>query len=135
MTEPTSPQAPCDLNLLFGILALQMDFLSRDALIKGMNAWVLEKHKPLGQVLREQGALRDDIHALVEAMVQKHLELHEGDSHKVLSAVSFVGPCRRDLEQLADPDLDASLGYVPSTTTVVHDPNATGAFMAGTPTS
>ena len=49
-----------DRNLLFGILALQMDFISRDALIAAMNAWVLDKAKPLGQVLHEQGALGVD---------------------------------------------------------------------------
>ena len=29
-----------DRNLLFGVLALQMDFLSRDALIAAMHAWI-----------------------------------------------------------------------------------------------
>ena len=43
---PPSPAA--DRNLLFGILALQMDFVGRDALIAAMNAWVLDKAKPLG---------------------------------------------------------------------------------------
>ena len=33
--------APADLNLLFGILALQMDFIDRDELVQAMNAWVL----------------------------------------------------------------------------------------------
>jgi hypothetical protein len=45
-STPTRPSA--DRNLLFGILALQMDFLGRDALIAAMNAWVLDKAKPLG---------------------------------------------------------------------------------------
>jgi hypothetical protein len=49
-----------DRNLLFGILALQMDFISRDALISAMHAWVLNKQKPLGQILVEQGALAPD---------------------------------------------------------------------------
>ena len=47
--------ADADRNLLFGILALQMDFLTRDHLIAALNAWVLEKHKPLAQILEEQG--------------------------------------------------------------------------------
>src|SRR5262249_35564205 len=34
-------QAAADRNLLFGILALQMDFIRRDALIAAMNAWVV----------------------------------------------------------------------------------------------
>jgi hypothetical protein len=41
--EPT--RLAVDHNLLFGILALQMDFISRDALIQAMNVWVLEKTK------------------------------------------------------------------------------------------
>src|SRR5262245_18656914 len=51
------PSPAADRNLLFGILALQMDFVSRDALIAGMHAWVLDKTKPLGQILADQGAL------------------------------------------------------------------------------
>ena len=45
--------ASADRNLLFGILALQMDFISREALITAMNAWVLTKSKPLGQLRLE----------------------------------------------------------------------------------
>jgi hypothetical protein len=41
-----------------------------------MNAWVLEKTKPLGQILVEQEALRSDAHGVLETPVQKHLELH-----------------------------------------------------------
>ncbi len=104
-----------DRNLLFGILALQMDFISRDALIGAMNAWVLDKHKPLGQILVEQGALRDDTHALLEAVVHKHLELHGGDAQRSLAAVSSIDSVRQDLQQVADPDVQASLAQVPNT--------------------
>jgi hypothetical protein len=41
-----------------------------------MSAWVMDKAKPCGQILMEQGVLRGDAHALLEALVQKHLELH-----------------------------------------------------------
>ena len=63
-----------DRNLLFGILALQMDFIARDALVAAMNAWVLDKGKPIGQILQQQNALSEEEHALLEAMVRKHLE-------------------------------------------------------------
>jgi hypothetical protein len=42
-----STASSADRNLLFGILALQMDFISRDQLVAGMNAWVLDKTQPL----------------------------------------------------------------------------------------
>ena len=37
---------PADRNLLFGILALQMDFVTRDQLVAAMNAWVLDQALP-----------------------------------------------------------------------------------------
>jgi hypothetical protein len=43
--------AAADRNLLFGILALQLDFIPRDALIAAMHAGVLNKDKSLGQIL------------------------------------------------------------------------------------
>ena len=47
----TRSQPAADRNLLFGVLALQMDFISRDALVGAMNAWVLDKARPLGLIL------------------------------------------------------------------------------------
>jgi serine/threonine-protein kinase len=106
------PSHSADRNLLFGILALQVNFITRDALVKGMNAWVLEKHRSLGEILVEQGALRQDLHDALAVMVQKHLELHDNDAQKSLAAVSSVASVRNDLEQIADADVQASVGHV-----------------------
>src|SRR3954451_7687458 len=102
-------QATRDRNLLFGILALQMDFVRRDALIAAMYAWVLEKTKPLGQILLDQQALTPDTHALLEALVQKHLALHNNDEAQSLAAISSGDPAHDALGQVADPDVQASL--------------------------
>ena len=85
------PSPAADRNLLFGILALQMDFIRRDALIAAMHAWVLDKAKPLGDVLRERGDLDAETYALLDAMVRKHLALHGNDPQKSLAAVSSLG--------------------------------------------
>ncbi|HJT79146.1 MAG TPA: protein kinase, partial [Gemmataceae bacterium] len=127
------PHPASDRNLLFGILALQIDFVSRDALIAAMNTWVLDKAKPLGQILREQGQLADDEHALLDGLVRKHLEKHGNDPQRSLAALSSVGSVRRDLQQVADADVQASLAHV----SAVHngdDPYATRATTAGVPT-
>src|SRR5947199_778617 len=81
-----SPAA--DRNLLFGILALQMDFISRDALIAAMHAWVLDKSKPLARILVEQGALPAGRRALLEPLVEEHVGQHGNDPEKSLAAVS-----------------------------------------------
>jgi hypothetical protein len=77
--EPLMASATGDRNLLFGILALQMDFIARDALVKAMHAWVLDKAKPLGQILVEQQALKSERRALLEALVQEHVKQHDDD--------------------------------------------------------
>ncbi len=103
-----------DRNLLFGILALQMDFITRDQLVAAMNAWVLDKAKPLGQVLVEQQALDEPTRAMLEAMVSRHVELHQGDPQKSLAALSSASSARKELEGIADADVAASLVYIPA---------------------
>jgi hypothetical protein len=79
-----------------------------------MNTWVLDKARPLGQILQEQGALPADAHALLEALVAKHLQLH-GDADKSLAALRSAGPVAQELQQIADAELHASLAHVSPT--------------------
>src|SRR4051794_29499237 len=99
--------AVSDRNLLFGILAVQLDFITRDALIAAMNAWVLDKTSPLGQILCEQKALTADNRAWLEAGVDRHLALHGNDAEKSLAAVGTVASIRQDMQQIADADVEA----------------------------
>jgi formylglycine-generating enzyme required for sulfatase activity/tRNA A-37 threonylcarbamoyl transferase component Bud32 len=108
------PHPAADRNLLFGILALQMDFISKDALIAAMNAWALDKARPLGQILAEQGALLAANRELLEVLVSRHVETHGNDAQRSLAA---LGPVRHDLGQIADADVQASLAHVVSTPT------------------
>src|SRR4051794_38114967 len=123
-------QPAADRNLLFGILALQMDFIARDALIAAMNAWVLDKARPLGQILVEQGALAAADHELLEGLVRRHLEKHGQDAERSLAALSAPEAVRADLRRIADRDLDASLAQLPATPSAVHDSLATMAHVS-----
>jgi serine/threonine protein kinase len=98
-----------DRNLLFGILALQMDFISRDALIDAMAAWVLNKAKPLGQILVEQGHLNPQHLALLEPLVQAHIQAHHNDPQQSLAALSSVSSVRDELAAISDDQLQESL--------------------------
>src|SRR5207302_7033020 len=101
-----------DRNLLFGILALQMDFISREQLISAVSVWVLEKSAPLGAILVRQQSLTDDRRALLEALVTEHLKQHGNDPEKSLAAISSIESVRDQLRQLADPEIEASLANV-----------------------
>jgi hypothetical protein len=68
MPESTPSRPASDRNLLFGILALQLDFIGRDALIAAMNAWVLDKARPLGAILQDQGTLAQDERAVLDGV-------------------------------------------------------------------
>ncbi len=118
------PNAASDRNLLFGVLALQMDFIRRDALIAAMQAWVFDKAKPLGQVLVEQGGLSATARDGLEAVVQMHVEMHDGDPEKSLASVSSVGSVRDELQRLDDPALHASLARL-SRSSSEEDPYVT----------
>jgi hypothetical protein len=92
-----------DRNLLFGILALQLDFISRDQLVAAMHAWVLVKGRPLADVLVDQKALDPQRRQLLDALVSEHLKQHGNDPQKSLAAVSSIPSLRRDLESWRTP--------------------------------
>jgi serine/threonine protein kinase len=121
-----------DRNLLFGILALQMDFISRDALIQAMHAWVLEKAKPLGQILVERGTLPGDLRECVEVMIDKHVQVHGNDPQQSLAAISSASSIPQDLQEIADPDVHASLARVAAAREEPTDSHATRSVSAGT---
>src|ERR1700731_766181 len=121
MSTFPSPQAGADRNLLFGVLALQMDFITRDALLGAMQAWVFQKDRSLGQILVSRGALAADSRELLDALVQKHLAMHSGDAHMSLAALSSIASVREDLKQITDPDVQASLVRVSASATRAPD--------------
>src|SRR5216684_3601150 len=105
-------KANTERNLLLGILALQNNFIDLKALLAALNTWVLDKEQPMGQILRAQGGVDSDTQALLETLVQRHLQLHGNDPQQSLAAISSLGSVREKLQQIADPDLHASLVHV-----------------------
>ncbi len=101
-----------DRNLLVGILAVQLDFIDRDQLIAAMNTWVLDKSRTLDSILLDQKVLDPDTHELLQALVNKHLELHDHDAEKSLGSLSSIGKLRDDLKSINDRDIDVTLPAV-----------------------
>lgn len=103
--------AAADRNLLFGILAVQMDFVRTDQLIAAMNAWVLDKQRLLGDHLVATGALAADARSLLDALVDKHIAMHGGRAEQSLAALSSVEPLREQLAVIRDDEVQQSLGH------------------------
>jgi hypothetical protein len=114
MPDATPSRPSTDRNLLFGILALQMDFITRDALIAAMHAWVLAKSRPLGGILVEQNVLKPHENEAIASLVRLHLERHNGDVNNSLAALNVPPPLREELHSVGDGDLQASLARMPT---------------------
>ncbi len=122
------PRADTDRNLLFGILALQMDSITRDDLVTSMNAWVLEKHRPLGEILVERNALDAADRALLDPMVDRHVARHGGDANRSLAALSSIDSTAEILRQsVTDPDLLASIAHASRAAVTTDHVNVPGA--------
>jgi hypothetical protein len=106
-----------DRNLLFGLLALQMDLLSRDQLLEAMHAWMLEKETSLGTILCRRGVLEEEdrcnIERLVERLVERHVQRHGGDARASLAALHVAPEVHSSLAALPDADVQASLAPPP----------------------
>jgi tetratricopeptide (TPR) repeat protein/tRNA A-37 threonylcarbamoyl transferase component Bud32 len=107
--------ASADRDLLYGIVALQVDFITRDALIDALNAWVLDKHRPLGEILIAEGALKREDHELLEPMVARHIQMHGGRAEQSLAALNCSGDVPTVLRGIPDADVQASLAEIDAT--------------------
>ncbi len=73
-----------DRNLLFGIAALQLEYIDVGSFTEACAAWSVARHKSLATILVEHGWM--DAHAAeeVERLVERKLSSHGGDARKVL---------------------------------------------------
>ncbi len=102
-----------DRNLLFGILAVKKDIISGDTFVAAMKVWSADKKKGLAQILREQNAITENHHAVLEEQVDQSLAKYDHDTHQCLATFNLAGPAREGLEQLGDADVSVGLAQVP----------------------
>lgn len=108
---------PADRNLLLGVLALQLDFVTREQLVAVVTSWLLEKQTPIGVLLVRQRALTGERRQLLEALVDEHLRQHGGQVVQSLAALSSLDAVKDELHRLGDANLSASLVYIAGSVT------------------
>ena len=95
-----------DRNLLFGFLALQNDFVSREDLIATVAVWLRDKSQALDQILLSRSIVPQEQVELLRALVRVHLARHDNDAEKSLAAISSLGSVREDLARLGDAEVE-----------------------------
>lgn len=105
-----------DHQVLYGILAWQLGFVSHNDLTSAFVAWITQKSEPLGDLLSCGGKLSSEARDLLDALVDEHLKLHGGSAEQSLAALSSIGPMREELATLNDVDVNATLARCRSST-------------------
>ncbi|HVJ83924.1 MAG TPA: tetratricopeptide repeat protein [Planctomycetia bacterium] len=62
-----------DRNLLYGIVAMQMNYVSRDDLISALNDWATDKNASLSDILQKRAALTADDASVVDTWIADQL--------------------------------------------------------------
>jgi serine/threonine-protein kinase len=105
----SSPDA--DRNLVFGLLALQMDFITREQLVDAMSDWMTRTAKSLGQVLHERGLMSERRTLLLEDLVTEHTEQH-GSTRASLAAIRVEPSVWQELDRLDETELKVNLSMI-----------------------
>src|SRR5688572_4065124 len=100
-----------DRNLLFGILALQNNFISHPVLLSALKTWTRDKSQPLGRLLVAGNQLKASQYELLEALVAEHLAQHNDSAQQSLAAVAPSAELTHQLTALPDADLQHSLSH------------------------
>ncbi len=105
-------QPETNRNLLFAIMAVQMDFVPRDAIVSAVLAWTEDKDIPLGQLLADRGELSTVRRNLLDQLLDEHIKAHSNDAARSLQALSSTDGVANLLTRVPDAQFQASLGHL-----------------------
>ena len=86
-------------DLLYAVLALQMNFISKDQLVECGALWASDRKKSLPSILDGKGYLKPSARTALDAMVQAQMEAF-GDPGRSLAALPVDDDVRRSLLDL-----------------------------------
>jgi serine/threonine protein kinase len=85
-------------DLMFILIALQMEFISQEQLFEARAAWAQDRKKPVSKILIEKGFLNDQEKAAIEGLLAAHMkQVGGGDPEKTLAAFDVNESVRRSL--------------------------------------
>jgi serine/threonine-protein kinase len=76
-----------DRNLLFGVLAVQLRFLTPQQLMEAAAAWATHQTEPLRKFLIASGALSEKRCEMIDGLIDEQIQAHQGDVHATLMSL------------------------------------------------
>src|SRR5271154_5962993 len=109
---PSTPALAADHNLLFGVLALHLDLITREQFVEACSLWVARKDVPLAYLLLERGWIaagdRDDVERLLQRKVARaHAAVGAG------LAAALDERTRAAVREIPDEEVRGSLDGLP----------------------
>ncbi len=98
-----------DRHLLFGLLALQNDFISKPQLVAAFGEWVADKSRSLDQILVARGVLSESLQQVLSRLVEQHIANRNGDIEASLKTLTSVADFGKQLTLVLDTDIQASV--------------------------
>src|SRR5260370_17196906 len=88
MSDSTIPPGCPDRNLLFGVIAMHLDFIGRPDLLQGLQSWSVDRGRALGDILVHRQALSPRRRNPLEEVVEEYLTHHDCDVSPGLAPAS-----------------------------------------------
>ncbi len=122
MSDATLPPACPDRNMLFGVIAMQLDFIGRPDLLQGLQSWGTDRGRALGDILVEKHALSARRRNLLEEVVEEYLVQHDNDPARGLTAACAARTVELDVAAFAGPAMRGNLATLPSAPSTLPGP-------------
>ena len=92
-----------DRQLLFGVIALQLDILDQTRFAEACTVWALHLDRPMADLLEERGWISTEDRQEISLNLERKLRRHRGDAHTSLAeaAGSSVREILRSIDQPA----------------------------------
>ena len=74
-----------DRELLFGVIALQLDILDQPQFAEACAVWALHMDRPMADLLQERGWITPDDRQEITRNLERKLRRHRGDVHASLA--------------------------------------------------
>jgi WD40 repeat protein len=105
--------ADADRNLLYGVLALQGDFIDKDQFVSACAVWATKKDKPLIDILVEHGWITPDDRRQLEAFFERMVMKRYGGNVRASLAAVADAQVRDALRQVDDTEVHNSVNALP----------------------
>ena len=117
------------------MLALQLNFVTREQLIAATSKWTRDRSRSIAEILSSDGVLSDQESTLLSSLVDMHLARHGNDPRRTLASIDVPSEARTLVEAAGDATMLETINHLaevdPHETIAPATPEKTGAAKEG----